>query len=91
MKRKKLLLILVVAHILILQGCCRKGDNACYKYWYGLDPHPTEPGRYINVWDKLYDPNLRAPEDPGAWDWLFGIEKKKPAQEENLQKIQEKP
>lgn len=70
-------LILLAITVFFAAGCCTPGDNACYKYWYGLEPHPTEPGKYINRWDKLYNPELRDENDPGSWDWLFMPDYKK--------------
>ena len=75
----KITTVIAITTLLIVglsvSSCCSPGDNACYKYWYGLEPHPTQPGRYIGPWDKLLNPELRDPCDPGAWDWLFGIKK----------------
>jgi len=50
-------------------GCCSKGDNACYKAWYGLEPHPTEAGLYTNPWERWRSRELRNPGDPGASIW----------------------
>lgn len=50
-------------------NCCSKGDNACYKAWYGLEPHPNEPGLYSNPWERWRSRELRNPGDPGASIW----------------------
>lgn len=71
--------LMVFAGILFTSCCpiCEKGDNACWKAWYNLEPNPTDPNRYTTPWERFSNPELRQPDDAGSefWDWIFGIKK----------------
>lgn len=61
---RKLQVIIITGFTLIfvgflIIGCCPKGDNACYKAWYGLEPHPTKSGVYTDPFDRFFHPELR--------------------------------
>ena len=81
---RKSQVIIITGLTLILVGffccsCCERGDNACYKAWYGLELHPTDPNRYTDPWERFLNPELRHEDDAGQgfWDWLFITKKQK--------------
>ncbi|MBW8003336.1 MAG: hypothetical protein FVQ80_15205 [Planctomycetes bacterium] len=77
----KIATIIAIASLVIIGlfiiGCCSSGDNACYKVWWGLEPHPADPNRYTDPWERFLNPAVRQADDPGQgfWDWVFGIKK----------------
>jgi len=50
---------LVIVLCTLFSGCCKPGDNACYKAWWGLEPHPTDPNKYTDPFDRWFHPELR--------------------------------
>ena len=73
------LLFIIGYGIILCNGCCAKGDAACYKAWYGLEPNPNDPNRFTDPWERFLNPEVRPIDDPDQpiWDWLFGIKTEK--------------
>jgi len=59
MRKLTTCLLIIVLLSTIIGGCCAQGDNACYKAWWGLEPHPTKAGVYTGPWDRFSNPELR--------------------------------